>query len=725
MRRVREILLVAVATSVLAAGVPGGSARAAGETPPPPSGVVLTTTSPTMQIPDGRATVTAVASSSVTDTGFQIGIFDGSQVVNGQPVGVPRFRCGVGTTCTVPVTTGWADNSATAAPRTQTFVAGVGRYSVGFWNEYFGDLSATSDAITVTSIPVVSIATSISSNAAAIQVPDGTALVTATAGRDLSGSGYSLGIYRDPQFVDGRPVGIPVTRCAEGVSCTLSAATTWSENSAVGPPVAHTYVAAIGRYSVGFWSERFSDLLGVSGPVTVTSTPVRQIPVSVTTTSASVQLPDGRVTATARTDRDLAGSGYSIIVRTGANMVGGVPTGGRIAGVCQAATCKTTLIPNGLDSTEIVYAQVGRYQAFLGEESVYDVLGTSPPVSITTIGPPRPRDPLLPPPPLYSASVTAELATAAARFGDPCIETFPVGPTTFPGSLNDYQRTCETARAGGQSLEASMAAVITVFGVAVGITALVAQQDGAERIMPLPTPAPAPITPRPALSPDPPQLPDDYVAAGGQRLLAQRGVTGYGFTAQTGANAETTAQLVYRQCVRLATWGGSGINPADCGTLPIFAPGNDVRMPAQHDLDVISWTPSTVRLEAKTNNEKARSGVRSGWYDVQKYYPTPDNPSGCGPTPRPLGQDGQPQQCDEYPFYSSRQGGPLADGSLRPHQLQLVNAAQNRKEGGLLKGFYNVCGMTTVPAVPVKRQYLVVPMPNGGPSTAWCGSARP
>ncbi len=70
----------------------------------------------------------------------------------------------------------------------------------------------------------------------------------------------------------------------------------------------------------------------------------------------------------------------------------------------------------------------------------------------------------------------------------------------------------------------------------------------------------------------------------------------------------------------------------------------------------------------------------------RKWYNSPEVKPGCGAIrDRPPGTN-----CDEYPFFSTHQGG---DPQLYPESisLQLVNGVQNKKQGSTLGGFYRTC----------------------------------
>ncbi|MGL5859584.1 MAG: NucA/NucB deoxyribonuclease domain-containing protein, partial [Angustibacter sp.] len=152
-------------------------------------------------------------------------------------------------------------------------------------------------------------------------------------------------------------------------------------------------------------------------------------------------------------------------------------------------------------------------------------------------------------------------------------------------------------------------------------------------------------------------------------------------------------------CRRNAIWGG--YPKTDCGNTPIFAPGTDILEAARHDQHAIT-TGQPAKLEYATKQENAERGIPQGWYKTSA-----NQPNEC------TGQTGLDtgMECDEYPFYSTKQAGPGA--SLEP-----VNVADNQKEGRLLNGFYTVCGLKDEP----RRPFLTVPVIDipSIPTTGWC-----
>jgi hypothetical protein len=69
--------------------------------------------------------------------------------------------------------------------------------------------------------------------------------------------------------------------------------------------------------------------------------------------------------------------------------------------------------------------------------------------------------------------------------------------------------------------------------------------------------------------------------------------------------------------------------------------------------------------------------------------------------------------CDEYPFYSSRDGGPGAS-------LRLIRAGENLSEGASLGTFYKKCPNVSAAAPGDREPYLVAPQ-FVSPTMSHCG----
>jgi Deoxyribonuclease NucA/NucB len=148
---------------------------------------------------------------------------------------------------------------------------------------------------------------------------------------------------------------------------------------------------------------------------------------------------------------------------------------------------------------------------------------------------------------------------------------------------------------------------------------------------------------------------------------------------------EREAEVVAKQCRRLVI--PASLPTSDCTELPIFASGDlDVPQATQHDIEAIDYYPPWVKL----NYESSAGKSGEGWY---RYDPVCEE--------KPKGFD-----CDEFPFFSTEQGGKSSDP--RP-SLKPVVKVQNQRQGGKLGAFYARCGVN----VRKGRPFLNVPMPPG------------
>jgi len=156
----------------------------------------------------------------------------------------------------------------------------------------------------------------------------------------------------------------------------------------------------------------------------------------------------------------------------------------------------------------------------------------------------------------------------------------------------------------------------------------------------------------------------------------------------------TKVRTIAKECVKnviAARLYFEGRHP--CQTLPMFFPGSDVITAAQHDYDAIFVThspddgpanPEWLRLNYLPS--AAQTGSRT-WYQAATYN--------CG--------DPSLGACDEYPFYSSMQGGPNA---VPLPSLRRIDAAHNTLEGSRYGTFTQQCLKGVSGAA-----FLVIPMP--------------
>ncbi|WP_168915075.1 NucA/NucB deoxyribonuclease domain-containing protein [Microcella flavibacter] len=174
------------------------------------------------------------------------------------------------------------------------------------------------------------------------------------------------------------------------------------------------------------------------------------------------------------------------------------------------------------------------------------------------------------------------------------------------------------------------------------------------------------------------------------------------FGTQNGLGDEA-AKTALKQCYALVAFAGTFGDPyKTCRTLPIFASGqSDVPQATNHDLEALQQTPSWVKLDYRpsTENPSPRS-----WYTGDPRCASADPAEGTS--------------CDEYPFYSSEQGGQLA---VPAPSLKVIDSGQNSFQGTLYSSFLAACKLTAKPVG--ERQFLAIPLPPAAsplPTLAIC-----
>ncbi len=157
-----------------------------------------------------------------------------------------------------------------------------------------------------------------------------------------------------------------------------------------------------------------------------------------------------------------------------------------------------------------------------------------------------------------------------------------------------------------------------------------------------------------------------------------------------------TAAVASEQCFKLVTIAFLGVDPYDkCRTTPIFLSGQaDVKEATDHDLEALATNPAWVQL-----NYTYRGGAGSSWKD--------SDPVCLNRLPN--------QQCDEYPFWSTSQGGPVTP---RPSLKQILRP-HNELQGTRLGQFYAVCNITE------GDEFLSIPVPPTAPTVPTLAMCNP
>ena len=148
-----------------------------------------------------------------------------------------------------------------------------------------------------------------------------------------------------------------------------------------------------------------------------------------------------------------------------------------------------------------------------------------------------------------------------------------------------------------------------------------------------------------------------------------------------------TAAAATEQCLKLVANAFLGVDPYDkCRSTPIFLSGQaDVKEATDHDLEALITHPEWVQL-----NYKNRGGANSTWKNSKDTCQQ-----------QILGT-----QCDEFPFWSTSQGGPVTPEP----SLKRILADHNTMQGSKLSTFYGFC------AIEEGDEFLSIPVPPTAPT---------
>ena len=262
------------------------------------------------------------------------------------------------------------------------------------------------------------------------------------------------------------------------------------------------------------------------------------------------------------------------------------------------------------------------------------------------------------------AYALAKMFPTAMAFCD-WVAIAPGGTHSGEGSPKDEWFRCGAAAQAGESLPVVMTAVLATGIAGAAVVAWVAMdraRDSDGNPPPGPKPPPPPGEPAP---PVPHPLPPAFRAPDVAAVVA----------------TNTEIRTLAEECLgRIADADTLWTPPSeeDCETLPIFVTGTNAPAAADHDLEVLAQRPGLIRLNYEDPDTKAGRGT---WYEA--IPPCPDSSATL--------------HCDEFPFFSTEQGGPLAElepGLERP-SLELIAASDNLSQGGSLRWFYDKCNMRT------------------------------
>jgi hypothetical protein len=129
-----------------------------------------------------------------------------------------------------------------------------------------------------------------------------------------------------------------------------------------------------------------------------------------------------------------------------------------------------------------------------------------------------------------------------------------------------------------------------------------------------------------------------------------------------------------------------------CRPLNLSATSRDIVLATLHDLKALAGHPQWVRLNYSSKKEKeAEDGVDRDW---------------CLGKPGCEGEAPSEKSCDEYPFFATAQGGPLADPAP---SLEWINASDNSRQGGKYGNFITACKMAERGSTDYA--FLAIPLP--------------
>ncbi len=278
-------------------------------------------------------------------------------------------------------------------------------------------------------------------------------------------------------------------------------------------------------------------------------------------------------------------------------------------------------------------------------------------------------------------ALAAALVAGGVTVQEVCDSTvFMPGTHAAGSSLSDQTIACESAAAaGGASMRSVLAAILKAGGEAT--VAAVALAFVGDATQPASTPSwvgtdDGPTGPRPV----PPTIPDSIwkVTRAAERFAEANQVD------------DQTARTVTRQCLTYVANALTGLDPyQECSSTPIFASGrSDVGEATQHDTEALAQNPAWVQLNYRPS---AENPSYEGWYRSD-------------PVCTAKLSD---QNCDEYPFYSTQQGGHLA--VPRP-SLKAINGPQNQLQGTRYRSFVAACGLQS------GDEFLAIPIPQSAPT---------
>lgn len=236
----------------------------------------------------------------------------------------------------------------------------------------------------------------------------------------------------------------------------------------------------------------------------------------------------------------------------------------------------------------------------------------------------------------------------------------------------------------------------------------------------VPTPAvPTPVTPQPSSTPTAPQtVPATTpapVLSPTERIVRAWGTDKMGnskLQMATGEKPDPQQLLIAaNRCLTYLTAAKAKDPEQRCKTTPVLIVTGKQdfgQESGQHMSTVLKSRPAWITLTYMNGAQKLKTGVGRQWYATKEFQRQ------C-PKDRAAGA-----QCDEFPFYTTVEGGPKAARAV-PSVLKLIGAADNRNVGRTYQQMISPCGIQSAvstgsglsarPAAGGKSQFLVISVP--------------
>jgi hypothetical protein len=282
-----------------------------------------------------------------------------------------------------------------------------------------------------------------------------------------------------------------------------------------------------------------------------------------------------------------------------------------------------------------------------------------------------------------SNSESLELTEVAVLFSSP--EKVCEALLFYPGthldesSLSDQYKACQLAAATAGATVASVVAASNIHTSGKESVLWYLLHAGTATDPEIEKPSPTEVEPDPM--PDP--LPDPWPVP---EVL-------YEVQKNNPTAKATTTTTAFEQITERCMWQISKLakDPVEeCISLPIFALGSNIKTATEHAITALygeHGEPKWLILNYESKETKEAKGESREWYRGK---------SGCeGETPAE-------KSCDEYPFFTTLQGGP--NGDPLP-SLAFINAADNSKQGGYYGHFLKFC------KIAEKGAFISLPLP--------------